>query len=157
MNSTEPEERTTSAPISSVSVKEINTSDSQLLSDALLQEILLYFNNFVMAISIFGIFSNSVNIVVFYKMGFSVVTNISLVCLANVDMFCLFIIIIGSCAGHPAIRDDYLVISMYDLAITLTRVHYFFSAMGAWITAVISVERSCCVAFPMKVTQNFNM
>ena len=151
MNSTEPEERTTSGLRFSESADQINTSGSQLLSDALLEELLLYFMNIVMPITIFGIFSNSVNIVVFYKMGFSVVTNICLFCLAIVDISCLSIMMIDQCANHPLIRDDYLVMSLHDMSMSLFPVRYFVWAMAAWITAVISVERSCCVAFPMKV------
>ena len=146
MDSTEPEERTTSG-----------SSEPQLLGDAQLEEILLYLSSLVTAISIFGILSNCVNIVVFYKMGFSVVINISLFCLAIADLLCVLYLILGSCAVHPLIRDDYLVMSLFDIALSLNPVHYFFSAMGAWITAVISVERSCCVAFPIKVTQSFDV
>ena len=140
MNSTEPKERTT-----------LDSSEPQLLGDAQLEEMMLYFSSLVTAICIFGILSNCVNIVVLYKMGFSVVTNISLFCLAIADLLCVLYVILAACSVHPLIRDDYLVMSLYDFALSLNPVHYFSSAMGAWITAVISVERSCCVAFPMKV------
>ena len=87
MNSTEPEERTTSELRSSQAAIEIDTSKPQLLSDAQLEELLSYLPNLVTAISIFGILCNIVNIV-FYKMDFSVVTNISPLCL---EIACLFV------------------------------------------------------------------
>ena len=133
MNSTEPVERTTSALRSSESAEEINTPMSQLLGDTLLRQITLYLADVFMATSIFGVCSNSVNIVIFYKMGFSVVTNISLFCLAIVDLLSLFIFIIYACAAHPLIRDDYLMMSLHDISMSLFPFRYFVNAMGSWI------------------------
>ncbi|KAK3778182.1 hypothetical protein RRG08_053036 [Elysia crispata] len=44
---------------------------------------------------------------------------------------------------------------MYDVTRVGAHVYYSSCAIGSWITAVINVERSVCVVFPMKVKQIF--
>ena len=129
------------------------STDAQLMSDAQYRVLLLYFFSILLATSIFGIFSNIANIVVFYKMGFSVASNINLFCLAITDLYCVCHFTVISLGNHPLLQNPSLVISMQDLTYFLTLLYYGFSAVGSWITAIISVERSCCIAFPMKVIQ----
>ena len=134
----------------------MNVSDSQLLSESHTSMIRIGECSVLIAISIFGILSNVVNIVVYYRMGFSITANISLFCLAITDLYSLlFHILFSSFGAHPLINDDHLFMSLKDLNLTLNTLYQGFTAMGSWITAVISVERSCCVAFPMKVTHRY--
>ena len=117
--------------------------------------IMIWQSSVLFAISIFGIFSNVVNMLVFYRMGFTITTNISLFCLAIADFYTLVFILLATVGGHPMINDDHLFISLEDLTKTIGTLYYGCTAMGSWITAVISVERSCCVAFPMKVKHRY--
>ena len=131
----------------------MNTSASQLISISLLDATNTYVCSISISISLLGIFGNIGNIIVFYKMGFSIPANISLFCLAIADLYCLVSTGLGSAAKLPAFKyADDLVMSVQDVSHTLASVYIGFSAMGSWITAVINVERSCCIVFPMKVS-----
>ncbi|KAK3730972.1 hypothetical protein RRG08_014251 [Elysia crispata] len=117
--------------------------------------ILSYLLSISIPICIFGIFSNIVNILVFFKMGFSSPTNISLFCLAIADLLTLCYALIASLGNHPAFQDVDLSFSMRDLTRVGAHVYFSSCAIGSWITAVINMERSVCVVFPMKVKQIF--
>ena len=129
----------------------LEVQDTQMLSYSNLSTILTYIFSVTAFVAFFGILSNIANIVVFYKMGFSSVSNISLFCLAIVDFCSLCIILIFAVGNLPLFQNAYLTISFLDVSLAIGSVYYSFSAMGSWITAVISLERSCCIVFPMKV------
>ena len=113
--------------------------------------ILSYLFTICIPICIFGIFSNIVNILVFYKVGFSSPTNISLFCLAIADSLTLCYTLIANFGNHPVFQNADLSISMYDVTRVGAHVYYSSLAIGSWITAVINMERSVCVVFPLKV------
>ncbi|RUS88440.1 hypothetical protein EGW08_003777 [Elysia chlorotica] len=127
-----------------------------LLSYAQLLNILFYVFNLTIPISFFGILTNITNILVFYKMGFSSPSNLSLFCLAISDLLCLCYILIVSFGNHPLFAYVDVAFSLPDVTRTGANVYWASAAIGAWITAVITVERSCCVAFPMKVNRIFS-
>ena len=102
-------------------------------------------------VCVLGIFSNSANITVFYKMGFSSASNVCLFCLAVTDWLCLAYILVVVVGCHPLIEPVHLPMMFGDAIYIISSVYYGFSAMCSWITALINMERSCCVAFPMKV------
>ena len=128
----------------------------QLISMQQRLTVSFYIFSFSILICIFGMFSNVVNITVFYKMGFSTPSNISLFCLAVVDLATLAYILLISLTNHPGICV-YLEAGMDRTMVSVARAgaspFYSFCAVGAWITAVINVERSCCVAFPLQVSR----
>ena len=101
------------------------------------------------AICTFGIFSNIINILVFYKMGLSSTSNISLFLLAIADACNVSAIMVISL--QEVFDDSHLPMRMEDVALLASHAFYFFSAMCSWITTIISVERSCCIIYPMKV------
>ncbi|KAK3713857.1 hypothetical protein RRG08_033829 [Elysia crispata] len=117
--------------------------------------ILSYLLTISIPICIFGIFTNIVNILVFYKMGFSSPTNISLFCLSIADLLTLCYSLVASFGNYPAFQNADLCFSMHDVSRVGAHVYYSSCAIGSWITAVINVERSVCVVFPMKVKQIF--
>ena len=114
----------------------------------------LLINSYITPFTIFlcaiGVSSNMVNILLFYKMGFSSSSNISLFCLAIADACTVAAAFLIAC--WDTFDDDHLPMSLQDVALTISTVYYFFSFMGSWITTVINVERSCCIVFPIKVT-----
>ena len=139
----------------------INTSQADMtmsvqpfLTYAQSMLILSYVLTISIPICIFGICSNIVNILVFYKMGFSSPTNISLFCLAIADLLTLCYSIISSFGNLPAFQDADLSFSMGDVARVGAHVYYSSCAIGSWLTAVINVERSVCMVFPLTVKEN---
>ena len=101
------------------------------------------------AICTFGICSNIINVLVFYKMGLSSSSNISLFSLAITDACTVTAVLVMS--FEDMFDDSHLPMRMRDVTLFTSHVYYFFSAMGSWITTMISMERSCCIVYPMMV------
>ena len=101
------------------------------------------------AICTFGIVSNIVNIFVFYKMGFSTSSNISFFSLAIADGCTASAVLVMS--FEDMFDDSHLPMTMTDVALLTSHAFYFFSSMCSWITTIISMERTCCIIYPMKV------
>ena len=127
-----------------------------LMSHTELQVALTCIFSLAIPVCIFGLCSNVVNIIVFYRMGFSIPTNISLFCLAIADWLTLAITTVVVFGEHPALQNANLIMSMRDVKFTIAVAYPGVSAMGSWITAVINVERACCIAFPMKVRKDLS-
>ena len=128
----------------------LTSTPSELISSDQLNTIYMYTYSITIPVCIFGLASNIINIVVFYKMGLSSVSNICFFCLAVTDFHCVSYILVVSLTLHPELKP-FLPTSMRDAVLIYDTVYYGFSAMGSWITAIINMERSCCVVFPLKV------
>ena len=127
-----------------------------LISTAQLHTINLYVFSIAIPVCIFGLASNIANIVVFYKMGLSSVSNICFFCLAITDFNCVTYILVVAFAFHLGMEPHaFLPMSMIDVVMISDTAYYGFSAMGSWITAIINMERSCCVVSPLKVRLSF--
>ncbi|RUS89318.1 hypothetical protein EGW08_002925 [Elysia chlorotica] len=104
---------------------------------------------------VFGICTNVANVLVYYRIGFSSPSTISLFCLSITDTYCLIYISLSSIGILPWVRVADYPIALVEVAYILSPVRHSVAATGSWITAVINVERSCCVVFPMKVKSIF--
>ena len=125
---------------------------SELITTDQLNTISRYTCSIIIPVCIFGLASNIANIVVFYKMGLSSVSNICFFCLAITDFNCVTYILVVAFTFHPGLQPHaFLPMTMLDVVMVSDIVYYGFPAMGSWITAIINMERSCCVVFPMKV------
>ena len=103
----------------------------------------------------FGFLSNIIVLLVFHKDGLNSPSNISLFSLGMIDFIictdALFWLLMslfpslctGLCYRIERFYLDYIRPSDEPLV-----------SMGAWITAVITLERLCCIRFPMKVSYN---
>ena len=130
----------------------------ELITTAQLNTISLYTCSITISVCIFGLASNIANIVVFYNMGLSSVSNICFFCLAVTDFNCVTYILVVAFTFHPGLQPHaFLPMAMLDIVMVSDIVYYGFPAMGSWITAIINMERSCCVVFPLKVRSNFFM
>ena len=130
----------------------LTSTSSELISSDQLNTIYKYTYSITIPVCIFGLASNIVNIAVFYKMGLSSVSNICFFCLAITDFNCVTYILVVTFALHPGLKPHvFLPMAMLDAVLTSDTVYYAFSAMGSWITAIINMERSCCVVLPLKV------
>ena len=136
---------------------QLTPAPSELMSVDQLDTVCLYTYSIAIPVCIFGLISNITNIIVYYKMGLSSVSNICFFCLAITDFNCVSYILVVSFVHHPRLEQPFLPISLNDVALISDTVYFGFSAMGSWITAIINVERSCCVVFPMKVRSMSNI
>ena len=133
----------------------LTSSPYELISTAQLNTISLYTFTITIPVCIFGLASNIANIVVFYKMGLSSVSNNCFFCLVITDFSCVSYLLVVAFTFHPGLKPHaFLPMAMLDVVLIFDTVYYSFFAMGSWITAVINMERSCCVVFPLKVRSN---
>ncbi|XP_012943452.1 thyrotropin-releasing hormone receptor-like [Aplysia californica] len=104
-------------------------------------------------LSLLGVLTNVINIVVFAKQGFQDSMNISLMGLAVSDlsslvtMIWLSILCYKPLFYHPELPFDPMDI-MY---LTGATPHVLFAKISSFITAFITFERCLCIAVPLKV------
>ncbi|GFS13782.1 chemosensory receptor B [Elysia marginata] len=106
------------------------------------------------AVALFGVFSNTANIIVYYKMGLQETTNISFFTLAINDVVvCLAFIVVEICHS-PFMKINELPSGSFALQCSYIAsfVAYLCCGFGSWITAVLSTERCLCIALPLKVS-----
>ena len=123
---------------------------SQILGGALLvtcyKAISVVHSGFVLL----GLFTNSANILVFWRLGFSSVSNINLFFLSVFDMMTIVL-----CAYSVVCSNGFYslvtFVSSYALVLIAHPLYYSGLAMSSCITAFISMERCCCIMLPMKV------
>lgn len=107
-------------------------------------------------ICLFGIMSNIINLIVFYRQGLNTTINISFFALAFSDLSCLLIeqwhIIVTFC------QFSELPIVYYDFQYaTGLWPHETFSRVTCSITVYITLERCLCVVFPLKIKKIFTL
>ncbi|XP_005099018.2 adenosine receptor A1 [Aplysia californica] len=103
-------------------------------------------------VSLFGVASNIINIVVFAKQGFQDSMNISLMGLAVSDLCSLLPMIWLSICLNPLFYNSELPFDPMDLiSLTGGMPHITFVKIATIITAFITFERCLCIAIPLKV------
>ncbi|KAK3751503.1 hypothetical protein RRG08_030528 [Elysia crispata] len=107
------------------------------------------------ALAMFGVFSNTVNIIVFYKMGFQETTNINFFSLAINDLMASCGNLLVEIFQSPFMKIDELPQGSLILQTTYLAsfVVYSCCGFGALITAVLAMERCLCIVFPLKPWQ----
>ncbi|XP_005109669.3 N-formyl peptide receptor 2 [Aplysia californica] len=103
-------------------------------------------------LSLFGVASNIVNIVVFAKQGFQDSTNISLLGLAVSDLCSLVPTIWISICLNPFFYQSVLPFDPWTIThLTGAVPHIIFVKIATFITAFIAFERCLCIVVPLKV------
>ncbi|GFS24157.1 chemosensory receptor A [Elysia marginata] len=105
----------------------------------------------ICSISTFGIFTNAANIVVFLKMGFVESTNISFFALAILDLLICVYTTIAKLMYSPWLIRLHHNPNTVELGHAVSMIVLFCGGAGAWVTAIISLERCFCIMFPLKV------
>ncbi|GFO38451.1 chemosensory receptor a [Plakobranchus ocellatus] len=110
-----------------------------------------------LVIASFGILSNVVNIIVYFKMGFSETSSVTLTALALTDLLTeIWLVLMAA-----SLQSHYTGAQVTPLSVTIM---YLLSTAsnavlgyGSWITAIISTERCLCIVFPLKVKSIFTV
>ena len=102
------------------------------------------------SIAVFGVCSNSLNLVVYLKLGLRETTNMSFFTLALVD----WVVSVCSCLSVLAHLSEISPVGeeIVHLGYQVSAVMFPCLGLGAWITAVLSVERCLCIVLPLKVS-----
>ncbi|GFS24970.1 chemosensory receptor B [Elysia marginata] len=137
------------------SVAVINWTDQESFTTPLVSrstyQAFLVVNGFGLTggIAVFGIFSNTLNAVVYLKLGLRETTNINFFALSIVD----WVVSVCSCLTVMARVADISssAESITNLGYYVVCLMYPSLGLGAWITALLSAERCACIVMPLKV------
>lgn len=103
-------------------------------------------------LAVCGMVTNTINIVVFIKMGLRETVNISLLGLAVGDLFSLVFSLWESVCFNPLLQDPDVPVVFTEIEyITGCWPHVCFVRVASYITAYITLERCLCIALPLKV------
>ncbi|GFO08060.1 peptide receptor gpcr [Plakobranchus ocellatus] len=106
------------------------------------------------AIAAIDVFTNTINIIVYSKMGLQETTNINFFSLAIADWLSAMCLTLMTISDHIKIRlpsgakaDEITNLTSFIL--------YAASGTGAFITTILSMERCLCIVIPLKVKKIF--
>lgn len=107
-------------------------------------------------LSLFGVVSNLVNMLIFWKLGFKDSMSVNIFALSLTDFITTFLqtavcLCYMASKFHPDSNVDFWAVGNFAVQ-WMENAAYLISC---WITAVISIERCFCVVFPFKVKQIF--
>ncbi|CAL1530377.1 unnamed protein product, partial [Lymnaea stagnalis] len=106
------------------------------------------------AIGLFGVVSNIINIIIFYKQGLNITVNIGFMALAISDLCGLITLEWYCIAFNPLfINADINFVPPEVQHLSAGIPHGCFNRITAWVTAYITAERCLCIASPLKVKQ----
>jgi hypothetical protein len=105
-------------------------------------------------ISWFGLFANTVNMIVFYRQGFNTTTDISFFALAMSDMFCCM-----TCQWFVVCLNPYVEKADIDFIpeeieyLCVDWLHVASGRITSWITVFVTAERCLGITLSLKVKQ----
>ncbi|XP_013072793.2 uncharacterized protein LOC106059664 [Biomphalaria glabrata] len=103
-------------------------------------------------VSLFGMFTNSITIIVLVRQGFRKSINVSLAGLAVSDFLSLVSLVCLCVGNNPwLIQADVSFDPIGVFYLTTGWPNTIFARITGWITAYITLERCLCVAMPLKI------
>ena len=130
-------------------------SVEMLITNAQQDLIMIVMSAINFMIDILGMVTNIINIIIFYKLDLALTTNYSFFVLAITDFLYMLHGFIHSIIWFPLVNDVLFNFSWYSLMYLIAPIYVSYSAFGSWVQTIIALERACCIAFPLKVTQKF--
>ena len=107
-------------------------------------------------LALVGCITNVINIVVYLKMGLGETTTINILALSTFDLIACITMFLTAISLNPftAAADLRLPSGapLAELGFCSAIVLYPSLGCGAWITALLSVERCLCIVLPLKVS-----
>ncbi|KAK3799410.1 hypothetical protein RRG08_050711 [Elysia crispata] len=96
---------------------------------------------------------NVANISVFWNMGLSDLSNLKFFVLSIIDLMSSILILLIPFVSPPldSMMGSHYVTYTTIIELFTAPVMYATTACGAWVTAIISMERCICVLLPLKV------
>lgn len=103
-------------------------------------------------VSLSGVITNIINIIVFSQMNLKDTVNISLLSLSICDFFMLIFSFLISIFYNPVMEHSNLAFKPSDIrSLILGRPYSCFKRISNWILAFITYERCLCIVQPFKV------
>ncbi|XP_059166742.1 cysteinyl leukotriene receptor 1-like [Physella acuta] len=109
-------------------------------------------NSLTVLVSLFGMLTNGVNILIFLRQGFSEQVTITLLALAVSDMMALMVNSIPNLVFFIALKLFGVALFSDEITyVTTGTLHLAFVRVTGWLTAFITFERCLCVTLPLHV------
>ncbi|GFR71744.1 Gypsy retrotransposon integrase-like protein 1 [Elysia marginata] len=112
--------------------------------------------SFSIAVYGFSTLASLIIMLVFWKDGLKTTSNVSFFALAVADL-----LVSVSGIGSEITSNSLLINSLSDVHGTMNKYVFrwgiTFDLVGSWITVIITWERLCCIAFPLKVRRIFTV
>lgn len=103
-------------------------------------------------ISLFGIFSNIVNMIIFQRLGFQETVNITLFATAISDLLSLTTTLWMAICYNPLFLSADLPFLPLEIQLPTGELpHVMAMNATSWLTAYVTLERCICITFPLKV------
>ncbi|XP_059178439.1 uncharacterized protein LOC131957709 [Physella acuta] len=103
-------------------------------------------------VSLLGIFSNIINIIVFYRQGLNNAVNISFFGLAISDICSLATLIIYNIWFNPLLPRFKVPVNPIEIEyLTAGLPHGCFTRITSWITVYITAEQCLCISLPLHI------
>ena len=136
-----------------------NGTDTDLsitpIISAYVSRIIGYINTYVLGIllGVVGIFTNTANISVYWKMGLSKTTNISFFALSIFDLLVSMSTVMVMVTRNQPVSLMRLPSGalVSELGMALCFILYPCLSCSAWTTAILTIERCLCISAPLKV------
>ncbi|CAL1543817.1 unnamed protein product, partial [Lymnaea stagnalis] len=124
-----------------------------LISDSLKDTILdVTYVSICGFLSVAGLVANTLNIIVFIRMGLNDAVNVSLLGLAVSDIFSMTFLLLESTCFNPLFQNVGLPFALMEVQFIVGGwPHICFTRVVSWITAFVTFERCVCIALPLKV------
>ncbi|XP_059177756.1 uncharacterized protein LOC131957070 [Physella acuta] len=104
--------------------------------------------------AVFGIISNNINIIVFYKQGLTSSINISFLSLAISDLCSLITLLwFNICANPLFVNSGVTMVPSEVQHLTGGFPHACFARITCLITTYVTAERCLCITLPLKIKQ----
>ena len=117
--------------------------------------IIAYINTYVLGIliGVVGVFTNTANISVYWRMGLSKTTNISFFALSIFDLLVSLSTVIVQVTTNQPVSVMRLPSGapVSELGMGLCFIMYPCLGCSAWTTAILTIERCFCISTPLKV------
>ncbi|XP_059177784.1 uncharacterized protein LOC131957098 [Physella acuta] len=141
-----------------------NNTDTRVIEDVVDQMLsvevrvifeIVNYNFFCTIFALFGILTNNINIIVFYKQGLTSSINISFLSLAISDLCSLITLLWFNVCANPLFKnaDDIPMVPSEFVHLTAGFPHACFARITCLITAYITAERCMCITLPLKIKQ----
>ena len=131
--------------------------DEQFVSVQLRNNFLSVNGPAILVVALAGILNNILNTLTFYRMQMRSATKTSFICLSVTDL-------VGECIYGLIALIMMDMSELIDIGLDLTDVVYILgpivmgvATFASWITAIIGVERCCCIVLPTRVKTLFSM
>ncbi|GFS22736.1 chemosensory receptor B [Elysia marginata] len=142
--------------ITSLPPEENTEEKKSILISKEIRDIIIIINMAILCqvISVFGVFANIINIIVFFKQGFQDAMTVTLTGLAVADLGIATCAVWLSICYNPLFQQlelPFLPLQIVYLTAGLPRLSC--SRISSWILALATFERCLCIAMPFKVRE----